>query len=1287
MQYTSQILRGFRRAFVTILLTTAVPQAAAETSAEQIRQALLRQDAVSLSNVLAQSEFDANALVFSQSWRAEQMAAIHLAAESGDVSLANILLKHGASNTIKTSLGNSALHIASKNGHREFVEFLASAGVDLNLLNQAGKSALILAREQGHQDIVALLTRAGALDSEATAHSDDKILGSRQVIYEPLERTFQQFGMNATGDRLVAVDSRGLLTVHNPKSGVFLEQLQLDPSPLGLVAQNDRLILTYPDKVEFRTWANLLENETHSLQARPTAISAVPGSPHLYYSDGEVVYRLDTGTGDSTEVHRQWGINQLDVVADGKTLFVSTDFAITVIDTQSYEAKGTYNGYNRARYLLDGQLIVLRGDVASSQEQGVSYVAIDHQAAVVKEFSIPRTFQQQDVRITRFQDQQILTESFNQVALSDQSGQSFMLSFNEFKFEDFAFHPEVGFVLFNPSEIQLFSTSGVVNTRLVANTNFKPLRSESERRKLSFIVKDGAIDVHNKRGKKKTLSSASAVTSLVATDKYLAAGHLDGSYSIWRLPSLKLLEQKPYLTGKVSSIYIDEERERVYLGGLGRVAATGFGKGSHDTVNIMLRGHDNFVTALALSEGGDLLISSGDDGTVKFWDVADHRLVQNLAFSGGWLDSIEVTSDLAVTGRGPGIASFSLDAADLYGEMTDPAPRVTVQKANTSQVNKVIVDPTGRFSANNDGASVNIRDIKSGMLQTRIFPKAGSTNDFAFTHDGNSLVLVSGEHMEFWDPASGLLQKQVNHGFTGGAFHSINAIPDINLFLAANTWGWHEPFYIHANSGERRGVWNYLQQVNMQGDGPVDIAISADGEHLAVYGHKRIHLFKSHEQSYVLVNSIPRAKPDITNQYFRDYIGFRADGKYLHYLSFAGDNEVVVWDVESQSETLRKPGKLAVFLNDHKLLYMSDNVSLSILDIDTGETELVSRFEHNDLISSLSYNANEATFTSADIWGNTITWDARSYQKIRSLDRFDNDVYTSELSSDGRFLAYNNKQGIHLLDLQNMNLLSLDGNNYPYFGAFTNDAAKFYYRNGSEYHYIDLTSPQLTEYFAFDTTWHPETTKGTEISIDDRYLMFVSEETYHIYDLEQGIQVKQLAKQGMFADKTIFSFMSFDPAQQRITGQLVSSPKPGFAQTQLVHYQYDQGVAEHLSDPVTFDMSDEIKQFTASKDLKVNLLSPSGRYYAYSQDRYLKLIDLNTNQQIFNARKSELEYLVFDAKEQFLLLVDETGYLEKVSLKDQSIVARYKTTEAKVTSVKTAGEFVSLLGEMGHPRI
>jgi len=124
----------------------------------------------------------------------------------------------------------------------------------------------------------------------------------------------------------------------------------------------------------------------------------------------------------------------------------------------------------------------------------------------------------------------------------------------------------------------------------------------------------------------------------------LAAGFKDGSFSVWSLPRLKLIKSTPYLSGRVSSILLDAPRRRVYLGGLGRVA----GVSIENDWTQMLRGHNNFVSSMALSIDGQLLMTSGDDEPLRFWDIEEARLLQSFKFRSGWLSSIAIDDQQGV---------------------------------------------------------------------------------------------------------------------------------------------------------------------------------------------------------------------------------------------------------------------------------------------------------------------------------------------------------------------------------------------------------------------------------------------------------------------------------------------------------------------------------------------------------------------------------------------------------------------------------------------------------------
>ncbi|MFT7244074.1 MAG: WD40 repeat protein [Candidatus Azotimanducaceae bacterium] len=1199
---------------------------------------------------------------------------------------AEIDLNHLAYETNLTRTLSAPIHIAVTTGNIDVIEQLIEGGANLNL---AGESALQKARSKGRRSVENLLLAAGAVDTDKRSFNKSSLLVSRKIDYIEQQDKFSLFALSDDGSKLVTVESSNRLNLFNPSSGLFIRSIDLTEAPQQLLVSNDQLILGYAEFLEVRSLETLELRHHYKTRTEVVLLAKSANNPHLVYSNGTDVFSLNIDTGEQQNIYSSWSLASLNFTANGDTLFINNSFNVVTFDAETFEQADQYSDtYIGSQFVIGNQLIILDKSSTTSAEKGVKYIVLNTLAEVVGEFWVPRTFQQQNVSMSRFrQNNEMLVESFSQIAMSDLKGQSFVFSFGEFKFDAFEFHTNAGFILFNRFEIRVVTTTGIISHRIVPGTQYRPLATKNSTHSLAFKANLKTIQVEKQNGKTKLLKTKllkndAEVTALHSSENLLAAGFKDGSFSIWSLPKLKLIKSTRYLSGKVSSILLDEARSRVYLGGLGRVAGASF---ETDWFQ-MLRGHNNFVSSIALSTDGQLLITSGDDESLRFWDIEKARLLQNFKLRAGWLSSITMDDTQSLTGLGPGIRSFQMSTADLHEEMVNPKPRVTVQKANTNQVAKIVLDPTFRLMANNDGTSINIRDIKTGMLQTTIFPASGSVNDFTFTRDGNSLVLVSGNHVEFWDPSTGVLQKQLDHSFLGGAFHEVNAFPDLNLLLASNVHGWHDPNYIHANSGERQGTFDYTRQLNKPNELTQDITISRSGKYVAIFGNESIHLFTRNGDTFGFthIDSIPRKNPGVTNQYWRTYLGFNEDERYLNFVSFGSPNHTVVYDIENQQTIYDEPGKLSTFLSHQKLLYMSGNTALSVLDLDTLEKTTVSHNDHNEFISALSYNPKENTFISADIWGNTITWDARNYRKLRSLNRFDNDVYTVEMSPDGRFLAYNNQQGIHLLDLRHMDQQTLEGTNYPYFGAFSHDSKRFYFRNEEDYYAMDLLGMNLLSMkpqLIVSTVWQEETTKGTVISEDDRFLIFGMDDQYHVYNIEAGTKAATIDKKGIAGENSTLSGMSFDPASHSIVGHVVTSSRPGFATIQLANYNYQTDKTTYLREPVEYDMSDEIQQYGSRKDIKVTALSNSHRYYAYSEDYYLKVVDLENDQLLFNSRRSDLEHVLFDDAEEFLILADENGYIEKLSLTGRRIVSHYKAIDAKISTLITSADHLIVLGD------
>lgn len=82
---------------------------------------------------------------------------LHLAAEHGQVSVINFLLRQGAKLDLRDGLGCTALHKASEMGHTAAVAALVRAGADIYARDQSSKNPQHLAAQNGHENVVRML--------------------------------------------------------------------------------------------------------------------------------------------------------------------------------------------------------------------------------------------------------------------------------------------------------------------------------------------------------------------------------------------------------------------------------------------------------------------------------------------------------------------------------------------------------------------------------------------------------------------------------------------------------------------------------------------------------------------------------------------------------------------------------------------------------------------------------------------------------------------------------------------------------------------------------------------------------------------------------------------------------------------------------------------------------------------------------------------------------------------------------------------------------------------------
>ncbi|KFR16660.1 GA-binding protein subunit beta-2, partial [Opisthocomus hoazin] len=87
---------------------------------------------------------------------------LHLAAQYGHYSTAEVLLRAGVSRDARTKVDRTPLHMAAADGHTHIVELLIRNGADVNAKDMLKMTALHWATEHNHRDVVELLIKCGA---------------------------------------------------------------------------------------------------------------------------------------------------------------------------------------------------------------------------------------------------------------------------------------------------------------------------------------------------------------------------------------------------------------------------------------------------------------------------------------------------------------------------------------------------------------------------------------------------------------------------------------------------------------------------------------------------------------------------------------------------------------------------------------------------------------------------------------------------------------------------------------------------------------------------------------------------------------------------------------------------------------------------------------------------------------------------------------------------------------------------------------------------------------------
>ncbi|KAM4629985.1 GA-binding protein subunit beta-2a isoform 1-T5 [Polymixia lowei] len=102
----------------------------------------------------------ANGAPFTTDWLGT--SPLHLAAQHGHYSTADVLLRAGVSRDARTKVDRTPLHMAAAEGHTVIVELLVRSGADINAKDMLKMTALHWAAQHGHYRVAETLVKHGA---------------------------------------------------------------------------------------------------------------------------------------------------------------------------------------------------------------------------------------------------------------------------------------------------------------------------------------------------------------------------------------------------------------------------------------------------------------------------------------------------------------------------------------------------------------------------------------------------------------------------------------------------------------------------------------------------------------------------------------------------------------------------------------------------------------------------------------------------------------------------------------------------------------------------------------------------------------------------------------------------------------------------------------------------------------------------------------------------------------------------------------------------------------------
>jgi WD40 repeat protein len=216
-------------------------------------------------------------------------------------------------------------------------------------------------------------------------------------------------------------------------------------------------------------------------------------------------------------------------------------------------------------------------------------------------------------------------------------------------------------------------------------------------------------------------------------------------------------------TGQINTLAISPD-DRIVISG-GEDGTLKFWDRSKEILINSIRAHSDRVNAISISPNGKYVVSGGGDKAVRLWDIATGQLVRSFDGHTASVSSVAFSSDGETIASGSGSYANVKEVSDNTIRIweTSTGRAVQVLRGHQSRIQSLSFNTKGdRVVSGSLDGSVKIWSIAEGKALLSIPTK--SFYSVSYSPDNQTVASAGSKEIVFWSAQTGRAIRKISHG-------------------------------------------------------------------------------------------------------------------------------------------------------------------------------------------------------------------------------------------------------------------------------------------------------------------------------------------------------------------------------------------------------------------------------------------------------------------------------------------------------------------------------------------